>query len=305
MLTTKLLAKLTAPRRGVLVDYDAILPYVAFTPGIPRNIFQTTKSKEQLPPTIAENIERLKANNPQWSYQLFDDQDIDQFILRYYGERLLSYYHRIAPGYGAAKADFFRYLLIYTFGGLYLDIKSSVTKPLSETIREDDTYLLSYWNNLPGGGHEGYGHYSLLPDYIERGEIIQWYLVASPGHPLLREVIKTMLWRMDRYNPYIDGVGWTGTVSTTGPVMYTKTIYDALQALPDAFPVRWLDIIGEAGFCYSIFDKVQGQTPQSPNHTAVLPADYRKNIRPLLAHRSPIIQKINEAYLFLLCRTHK
>lgn len=305
MLTTKLLTRLSSPRKNLCVDYGALLPTVAFVPGIPHNIYQTTKSKEKLPPAIAENIEKLKSANPGWSYQLFDDRDIDQFILRHYGQSLLSYYNRIAPGYGAAKADFFRYLLIYRFGGVYLDIKSTITKPLSETVREDDAYLLSYWNNLPGGGHEGFGHYSLLPDYIERGEIIQWYIVAAPGHPLMREVIKTMLRKMDRYNPYADGVGWTGIVSTTGPVMYTKTIYDALQDAPSLFPVRWLDIIEDAGFRYSVFDGKQGDNPQSPNHTKILPADYRKNSHPLLVHQSPVIQKINEAYLFLLTRTHK
>ena len=305
MLTTKLLARLSSPRKCLCVDYDALLPSLTFVPGIPHSIYQTTKAKDKLPPAIEENIEKLKTTNPDWSYQLFDDHDIEHFILRYYGDPLLSYYNRIAPGYGAAKADFFRYLLIYQFGGVYLDIKSTATKPLSETVRKNDSYLLSYWNNLPGCGHEGYGHYSLIPGYIERGEIIRWYIAAAPGHPLLREVIKAMLRKMDRYNPYTDGVGWTGTVSTTGPVMYTKTCYDALQGAPSIFPVRWLDIIEDAGFRYSVFDDKQGENPQSPSHTKILPADYRKNSHPLLIHQSPVIQKINEAYFSLLARTHR
>lgn len=141
MLTTKLLARLSSPRKCLCVDYDALLPSLTFVPGIPHSIYQTTKAKDKLPPAIEENIEKLKTTNPDWSYQLFDDRNNDQFILRHYGQSLLSYYNRIAPGYGAAKADFFRYLLIYRFGGVYLDIKSTITKPLSETVREDDAYL--------------------------------------------------------------------------------------------------------------------------------------------------------------------
>ena len=66
------------------------------------------------------------------------------------------------------------------------------------------------------------------------------------------------------------------------------------------------EIFGEqTGAGYSVFDGKQGDNPQSPNHTKILPADYRKNSHPLLVHQSPVIQKINEAYLFLLTRTHK
>ena len=93
MLTTKLLARLSSPRKCLCVDYDALLPSLTFVPGIPHSIYQTTKAKDKLPPAIEENIEKLKTTNPDWSYQLFDDHDIEHFILRYYGDPLLSYYN--------------------------------------------------------------------------------------------------------------------------------------------------------------------------------------------------------------------
>lgn len=299
---TRFLQQASEPKHCV-ADYDALIPRIPFQDKIQHVIFQTTKDKSTLSGPIRENIERIRQMNPDWEYRLFDDADIEQYIHQYYGEKIGEFYHRIDAHYGAAKADFFRYLVIYREGGVYLDIKSTLDKPLSSVIREDDVYVLSYWNNLPGQGHEGYGHYPGLPASIERGEIIQWYLAAAAGHPLLRKIIVRMLSNIDHYNPYIHGVGWTGTVTTTGPVMYTTLIWESLRDEPERFPVRWTDIIDECGFRYSIFAR-QEEKPAQPAHTAHLPSDYRKAVAPLIQHRSILLNCINCRYLKLLHRLH-
>lgn len=304
MFITSLLSKLSSPHRAYGLDYyETLLPAVDFTDGIPHNIFQTNKTKDNLKEPIRLNIKKIKELNPGWRYSLYDDSDIEAFIQDYYGETIYSFYKRISPKYGAAKADFFRYLVIFRFGGLYLDIKSSINKPLSDVFEESDSFVLSYWDNLPGQPHEGVGHYPSLPDYIERGEIIQWYIAASAGHPLLKKIIATMLFNIDHYNPYTSGVGWTGTVATTGPVMYTKIIFDELnRSIPGHYRVRWTDIIGDGGFQYSIMES-QNQSVKNvstPLHTSLLTTDYRKACVPLIQNRSKIIQAINVVYLPML-----
>ena len=299
---TRFLQQASEPKHCV-TDYDALLPQIPFQEKIQRVIFQTTKDKNTLSGPIRENIERIRQMNPDWEYRLFDDADIEQYILQHYGEKIGDFYHRIDAHYGAAKADFFRYLVVYREGGVYLDIKSTVDKPLSEVIREDDVYLLSYWNNLPGKGHESFGHYPGLPDYVERGEIIQWYIAAAAGHPLMRKVILQVLYKIDHYNPYVNGVGWMGTVSTTGPITYTTVIWNALNESPDSYPVRWTDIIEGCGFRYSIFAE-QGEVPTLPAHTAHLPSDYRKAVAPVVRNRSQVLNSVNQSYLRLLHRLH-
>lgn len=300
---TSILLKLST-RKKIRSDYDSLLPDIPFHAGIQHNLFQTNKTKHNLNKDIENNIRKLQDMNPQWTYRIFDDNDIEEYIRQYYGDVILSFYNRIDSHYGAAKADFFRYLVIYREGGVYLDLKSTVNLPLDQVIHNDDSYILSYWNNLPGQGHEGFGHYPGLPDYIERGEIIQWYLAAAAGHPLLRKIIIKMLENIDRYNPYINGVGWTGTVTTTGPVMYTREIYDLLRDDPESFPVRWTDIIESCGFQYSIFMAAQGDSPSAPLHTRILSSDYRKATTPVIKHPNPVINYINRIYLSLLNRLH-
>lgn len=76
--------------------------------------------------------------NPGWEHRLYDDADIEAFIRESYGDEILAYYHRIDRRYGAARADLFRYLLLYRLGGVYLDIKSTTVRPLDEVLRPDE-----------------------------------------------------------------------------------------------------------------------------------------------------------------------
>ena len=50
------------------------------------------------------------------------------FIFEHYGEDFLSIYQKAGTDYGAAHADFFRYLLFFKCGGVYLGCKSGLTK---------------------------------------------------------------------------------------------------------------------------------------------------------------------------------
>ena len=116
---------------------------------IPKIIHQTYASAN-VPAEIAANIERLQAMNPGWQYAFYDDAAIEVFIRRYYDLDMLALYQRINPVYGAARADFFRYLLVYQFGGVYLDIKSTALQPLDTLIAPQDRYVLAYWPNAQG-----------------------------------------------------------------------------------------------------------------------------------------------------------
>ena len=63
-------------------------------------------------------------------------------------------YHKINPKYGAARADFFRYIIIRDQGGIYLDLKSNSSVPFREIIKPNDTYLLSSWADNSSAPHD-------------------------------------------------------------------------------------------------------------------------------------------------------
>lgn len=271
--------------------YEALLPQVAFNPeqGISKCIHQTYHRKE-FPLDIANNISHLKNLNPDYDYHIWDDADIEIFIEQNYGNEVLRLYKKITPRYGAARADVFRYLLIYKLGGVYIDIKSTLERPLREVIHSQDTCLLSHWDNLPGQEHEGWTTQHPGLEASPRGEYVQWYLAYSAGHPLLREIILEVLQRIDNYNPFVRSVGRGGVLSTTGPIPYSVAILRHFEAYRS-----WIRVVElpDLGFVYSIYDR-QGDTHQ---HKKVMPSNYWRLTMPVVPSPNPIVQGVSRLFL--------
>ena len=216
-------------------------------PAIPRIIHQTYWTNG-VPEMVEDNVERLKALNPSWMYRYWNDEEIVCFINEAFGWDVLRLYLAINAQYGAARADLFRYLCIFYYGGVYLDIKSTVRVPLDEIIKEDDEYLFSYWNNQPGDRYAGFGLHPEV-DFSPGGELQQWHVIAAPRHPLLRHVIESVLDNIARYRFEVNGGGKLGVLRTTGPIAYTRAIHPHLSEHKCRF------ISAEsAGIEYKVFD---------------------------------------------------
>jgi len=142
------------------LDLRASAPRTARDAGpvIPRIIHQTYHAKD-LPEVLRDAVAALRALNPEWEHRLYDDDDIEHVITAMYPPEVLQLYRRIDPAYGAARADLFRYLLMYRCGGVYLDVKAQMTTPLRDVLRDDDTFVSAHWRNGPGELHDGFGRF--------------------------------------------------------------------------------------------------------------------------------------------------
>lgn len=213
---------------------------------IPKVIHQTYHSKN-LPPEIQENIQYLKTLNPEWELKLYDDDEILNYIKSHY-PNLVDIYNKINPIYGAAKADFFRYLVVYNEGGVYLDIKSSMSKPLNDILKAEDRYLLCHWQNGPDDFHPNIGFHDCIESPY--GEFQQWHLVATKGHPFLKAVIENVCNNIQNYNPYIHDSGGWSVVNLTGPIAYSL----AIEPLLDLYPHRLERDNFKFSFIYSVYE---------------------------------------------------
>lgn len=249
---------------------------------IPKIIHQTFSDNSKLQTELLSNINCLKTNNPGWEYRLYEDKDIVSFINKYYGSYVLKRFNQINPLYGAARADLFRYLLMYQCGGVYLDIKSTVRKPIDEVLRPDDQYLLSQWKHTPGELHQRWG---LHPDlcHISGGEFQQWHIVARPQHPFLKSVIANVLRNIDIYQPDDQGVGKIGVLRTTGPIAYTLSIAPLLKN----GQCRFVDIQKDLSFVYSIYE-----SSGASFHESVFKDHYSTQTGPVII-RSNVARKNN------------
>jgi len=107
---------------------------------IPKLIHQTWMRKND------EYIKTLRDQwldyNPGYEYFIYDDEDNLKFIKENFNERIYNCYSRIING--SAKADFFRYAVLYIKGGVYLDIDFLPKASFADFIEEDDELIITH-----------------------------------------------------------------------------------------------------------------------------------------------------------------
>jgi hypothetical protein len=124
------------------------------------------------------------------------------FIKESYDNEILSAYEKL--NVGAAKADLWRYLILYKNGGVYLDMDSVIYSNLNSLIKDDDTAIISRENNL--------------------NLFVQWCLIFNKKHPILGNTIKKVISNIK------DGKGTT-ILNITGPSVYSEAIRETLKPL--------------------------------------------------------------------------
>ncbi|AZB10987.1 glycosyl transferase [Chryseobacterium sp. G0162] len=171
---------------------------------IPKQIFQTFKTKK-LPLLTKFHIWNMKRKNPEYQYFFYDDHDIVKFLSEEFPPQYIDCYNRLTIG--AAKADFFRYAILYKKGGVYLDVDSTITKPFRRLIKDEDEAVLSR----------------------ERHEnlYVQWALIFRKDHPFLKKTLELMLYNIENHC-YPNNVH-----ATTGPTVFTEGIKQSLEENPE------------------------------------------------------------------------
>jgi hypothetical protein len=233
-------------RPGVVPD-----PVPAQPPYIPRILWQTCGDKSSIPPDLAACVARLKTMNATWQHHLFDDESQFAVLREVCSDRFLRAYARIEPRYGAARADLFRYVMVYLHGGAYLDLKSGTTRPLDEILRRDDRFIVSQWDNGPDGKFPDVGFRKSIDD-VPGGEYEQWFIIAEPGHPFLAAALERALHNIETYNPFIHGYGAKSVLRVVGPDVYTRGIRSLEKELPHRRICSWRE-----GLAYTMLPEFQ------------------------------------------------
>jgi len=189
---------------------------------IPKIIHQTFKTSK-LPFLTRWHISRFRKKNPEYEYEFYDDKRIEEFLSSEFNAEVLMLYKRISIG--AAKADFFRYAVLYKKGGVYIDIDSSINGKLSDFIKPEDTAIVSMEKNP--------------------GIYVQWALIFEANHPFLQKTIELVCENI-KNNVYPHDVH-----QMTGPSVYTKAINICLNTLPNvSYRVLGVDYEGHLKFKY-------------------------------------------------------
>lgn len=101
---------------------------------IPKLIIQTWKT-EDIPDKYNNDIMSLQNLNPDYTFVLFTDNDIENFLKEKYPQYYESY---IKLPVKILKIDYFRYIAIYHYGGFYFDLDITGLKPLNPLLNNYD-----------------------------------------------------------------------------------------------------------------------------------------------------------------------
>ena len=135
---------------------------------IPKTIWQTMKTN-QVPLCIKSYVDSWITLNPEYKYRFFDDNDIIEFLTTDFPD-YLDGYQKLK--YGASKADLWRYLIIYKYGGVYADIDCLCINPLREWVDPNAAFVTALGTNR---------------------DICQWLIITVPHNPIfLRAAQKTL-----------------------------------------------------------------------------------------------------------------
>lgn len=150
---------------------------------IPRIIHRTSKTLK-LSPGHQYAWDLTARHNPGYKQILYDDDMARELIRKNFDKSVVAVFDRLVDG--AAKADLFRYCVMYVKGGVYLDIKSAA-HDLSDLIRPDDRFVVSAWPWWAAM------YQTNCRGFWDFGEIQQWWIAAEPNHPAFMHTINAVI----------------------------------------------------------------------------------------------------------------
>lgn len=204
---------------------------------IPNNIFQiwldnydNNNSIIKLPQEIFNNIIKLKKKNTFWKYNLITIDDAIEIFENNQSNNLIKkiyqIYKHINNEHLSVKSDILRYVLIYLYGGVYLDIKSYSIDSLDKLIKSDKIQLYNWCEpNVDFKLKQ-----KLFPrmSKMKQAEIVQWCLIYPPKHIIIKKVLYNLI---KNYNLYLSK-NLFNVFEFSGPTLYTNTINQVIKDNP-------------------------------------------------------------------------
>ena len=147
---------------------------------IPRVVMQTHYDLASLPSKVAEQFEVYGHG---FQRELFDDPAARAFIELHFSSDLARCFDALPVG--AHKADFFRYCYLFIRGGVYLDVKTQLVRPLQdiyEALRQDGSSMATCLTTR---------NFLTIHAWFEPCAY-QGILFARPRHPIFLECLEFM-----------------------------------------------------------------------------------------------------------------
>jgi len=199
---------------------------------IPNYIFQTWKVKTNLDPVRFKYVETVKKYNKNMKHYLYDDQDCDNFVKNKFPEYYYFYQQLQLP---VQKADLWRYLIIYYYGGYYLDIDCVCVKSFSSVVpsvsknknKKKNLLIIEIENPVP---------FKPITGFPRNPQYAQYWFGATPRHPVILDVIEQVIKNISNNSKRSKSKNFSNdnvTLFLTGPVPWTDAIQKTIKSKSD------------------------------------------------------------------------
>lgn len=280
----------------------AILTLVSFQ-NIPRHLWIAVRDKET---PLNFQLPALFKRNEKWEVHVASNQDKDEFMNKTFaGTSLLWAYHSIHPVAAAAKADLWRYAVLWTYGGAYIDDDSDMMQPLDKNIEPEDTLIVAYEKNGFNGNKCYIPRFHLSDFYTYRNEskrslnvfhgrvLLNWAIISAPRHPVMEQVMKNAV-EIIKHEYFQDSVmrslfqmyRWEAIMCATGPSLLSGTAREMVidGKVPFTYKLAGLDFRDFGGK----FKAFHAPVKNDPNHyMRIMGHNSQKGAPSLLSHYMP------------------
>lgn len=209
---------------SILSDNKKILEYENYN-NIPKYLFITHENIDKMNNYKSKFID-IKLKNNNWDIYFFTNKDIEFFLEKHYPE-YYYYYKLINDNYGAAKSDFWRYIIIYHYGGIYIDVSVEVYEKLDNIILEKTNLIITK--------HHTAGFF--CKNTWGKDIYWNWFFASPPKNKILKKLIDTIILNINNHEQYLIRkssnffipVSNYNTFILTGPLIFNKIVCDYLN----------------------------------------------------------------------------
>lgn len=166
------------------------------------------QGESEYPEKFQKGIESWKTNHIDWQYMFWDEKKMKSVIRKDYPQ----YYKKWSDfHYMHQRIDFFKYILMDKYGGMYADIDTISLKSVNPLLKYDingETIIVSKMTE------------TFVSDIV--GSINNGIIISSQGHPFWK-------WYMAKIMKQCNKTWWTKfseIENTTGPSFFSKCILE-------------------------------------------------------------------------------
>jgi len=187
---------------------------------IPKIIHQTWKVKV-IPDGWKDAVTSCKRVNNGFKYLLWTHESMDTFVKTYY-----SGFYKVYKlyKYDIQRCDAFRYLLLYKYGGVYLDLDMICNKELDKFVHYDLVFARS----------------SNVETYFTNA-----FFMVVPNHPFFKYCIKHLYENKDNYKYFGKHLH---VMYSAGPAFLTDMVNN-YKNIPNSYTLSKKEYVGDCNAC--------------------------------------------------------